>query len=374
MANEDLLAAISTAIDTSGGAPVEDNSDDDANEAELDGAEAGDEGANEAGDEAGDDTGGESGSEDADGDSEAGEQETAGEDAGADPAAKVLDKDGKPAGKAAEPAAPAAAKDPLNDPIDPRLKEATRERITGLIDIAKTVTAERDTLKSNYGEIMGYITDSGATPQQYGQALDYIGAINSGDPQKMNAAWEFMVGEMQALGRILGKDVPGLDYTANHPDIKAALAANQITPDAAKELARHRDAQAAQQQHLQQQNQQNQTQQQRNEALGRGRDALNALGAQLRTDPEYARKAPILNAALKGTFQQLNPDQWAAAYKRAYDNLKLPAAPKAVVPAKKSNLPANQPMRGKQPAGGTPNSAPKSLAEAINLGIEQAGR
>lgn len=370
MAKEDLLAAVTAAIDTSSGAPTAaEETTDDEDEAELDGDTSGDEGADDAGDGAD----GSADPENADGDDGSGEQAPAGKAAGADGAAPVLDKDGKPVAKAPDPAAAAVAKDPLNDPLNPNWKDATRERITGLIDIAKTVTAERDQVKAQYGEIMGYITESGATPQQYGQALDYIGAINSGDPQKMNAAWEFMVGEMQALGRILGKDVPGLDYTANHPDIKAALAANQITPEAAKELARRRDHDAAQRQQLQQQNQQNQTQQQQTALLAQGRDALNALGAQLRTDPDYARKAPILNAALKGTFQQLDPRQWAAAYKRAYDNLKLPAAPVAAPVVKKSNLPANQPMRGKQPAGGTA-TAPKSLADAINAGIEAAGR
>lgn len=369
MANESLLAAINAAVDTPS-TEVEDT-DDAADETELEDSADGGEGAEDAGEDVGEG----SGAEDADGDGTEGEEEVSAEDAETEGAEEGAGKDGKPAAKpAAKNDAPAGTpKDPLNDPIDPRLKEATRERITGLIGIAKEATAKYEQVNAEYTELRGYIAESKATGEQFGQALEYIGAVNSGDPAKMEMAWNFMMGEMQALGRMLGKDVPGLDYLAAHPDLKAAVAAGQVTEAVAKETARLRDHQAQQQQIQQHSRQQQQTNEQRTAILTQGKNELNALGAQLRAanPAEYAAKSKVLTAALKGTFSQLDPRQWAAAYKRAYDNLQLPktAAP-AAAPAKKPALPKNQPLRGQNPAGGK-NAAPKSMFDAINLALDE---
>lgn len=241
-----------------------------------------------------------------------------------------------------------------------------------MIGIAKEATQKFEAVQAEYTELRGYIEKSGASGEQFGQALDYIGAVNSGNPQLMEQAWNFMVGEMQALGRMLGKDVPGLDYLAAHPDLKAAVTAGQMTPEFAKETARLRDGQA-QRTHLDQQSrQQQQANDQRAAVINQGRTELNTLGAQLRAanPAEYAAKSKVLTAALKGTFQQLDPRQWAAAYKRAYDNLVLPAAAKPAVPPKKSALPNNQPLRGGNPAGGSV-AKPKSMFDAINMAIDE---
>lgn len=286
---------------------------------------------------------------------------------GADGKPVVAAKVKTPAEIAAEATAAAALKpkDFLNDPIDPRLKEGTQERIRGLIGIAKDLTTKHDEVKQNLDAVMAPILESRANDAQFTQAMQYIGAVNSGDPTIMEKAWNFMMGEMQALGRMLGKEVPGMDYLAAHPDLKQAVTAGQMTQEAAKELAIHRDTAAHRVQQSHQQRQQQQTQDQRNALITEGSNALNALGVQLKgSDPLYERKRAILTAALKGTFAQIDPRQWAPAYKRAYDALVLPAAPAVATPKVKSNLPANQPLRGKQPAGGTV-AAPKSAREAI---------
>lgn len=367
MPTEDLLAAINAAIEPT----LESEDADDTDEAELEDSSDGDEGADETGGDDGEATG----SEDADGDGDEGEEEVPSEDASAEGDDKAAGKDGKPAAKPAakDDGAAAASKDPLNDPVDPRLKEATRERITSLIDIAKTQTTRAEAAETQFNEVMGYIQQSRATPEQYSQALDYIGAVNSGDRPTMERAWDFMMGEMQALGRLLGKEVPGLDYLAAHPDLKQAIAAGQMTEAYAKETARLRDSQNHAQQVQQHTRQQQQTQEQQAAIITQGRNELNTLGAQLRAanPAEYAAKSAILTAALKGTFKDLDPRQWAAMYKRAYESLKLPAP--AAPPVVKKKAPVNQPLRGQNPAGGAATK-PKTMFDAISVAVDEAPR
>lgn len=361
MPNEALLAAITGALET--GSTQE---TDDELETTDDGFESGttDDQSDGSGSNAAEDN------KDADGDDESGEQEAAGEANAAETDASAGD-----AGKSGvKPPSEASAeaikpKDHLNDPVDARLKEATRERITGLIEIAKNVTAERDKVKQDFEGIMGYIHESKASPEQYGQALEYLGLVNSGDPGKLEQAWAFMQNEMIHLGRMLGKDVPGLDYLANHADLKAAVAAGQVTEAVAKETARLRDQQAQTRQLTQHQSTQAQQTQARQQVLTQGRNEMSALGKELaaRDGANYARKAAILTKSLKPVFAQLDPRQWKATFQAAYDNLELPAAPAAAAPGK-SNVPKNQPLRAKTPAGGA-SPAPKSMAEAIKASI-----
>lgn len=368
MASEGMLAAITAAVDNP---PEVEEKDDDA-----EGEESTDEGDADLGDEGSGDENGDSGTEADDGEGSEGDEEASDDDAAADDPAEGAEgtgKDGKPAAK--DPAAPAAPKDHINDPLDPRLKESTRERITGLINVVKEQTTRAETAEAQFNEVIGYIQDAGATPAQYGQALDYIKAVNSGDMNQIEKAFAFMEGEYRALARMLGREAPGVDYLAGHADLQAEVTAGKITQARAKEIAVARDAQAHGRAVNQQQQQQQQTQEQRAAVLTQGRNELNTLGAQLRAanPAEYAAKSKVLTAALKGTFASLDPRQWAAAYKRAYDNLVLPAAAPAPAPAKKSNLPKNQPLRGQNPAGGQA-SAPKSMFDAINAAVEAAGR
>lgn len=287
------------------------------------------------------------------------DDEAAKEAAAADKAPKAGDK------KPDEAAVEQKPKDFINDPIDQRLKGATKERIEGLIEIAKTASAERDQFKTDFNELMGVIRESQASPEQYGSALTYLKQVNSGDPAQMEQALNTMLGEVQFLARALGKPVPGIDLLAEFPDLKQQVATRQITPQAANELAgsrlRNRTMQAITQgtQNAEQQRQAEQ------ETLTKAKNDLNDLETTLkRADTNYAAKreivVPILNAAIAAG---LPPSKWKEAFSAAYARVKLPAAPKPT--PKDAAVPRNQPMRAGNPAGGQQH-APKSALEAMN--------
>lgn len=391
--DDDLLAAVSSGIDTAGSpsAPAGETTDETVDETNTDGAgdaaAAGAEGAGDGGDGTdGDGAGGEQAAgDDADGAGEAG-AEGEGEGRERDPAtgkfvAKKKEGEQPADGKTAAPGAdgkPAAAapkgKDPVNDPIPQGLKKETQERMVSLIDTAKKLTTERDQYKGQYEEIMGYISESRATPEQYGQALEYLSWVNSGDPTKIQKCIQFMQTELAALSKIAGVPVNGVDLLAEHADLKQEVADGAISRQRAEEIAAARNHQAMRAGHARVTSEQDA----QNQLIAHGRSELNKLEAELSAnDPHYAYKKGILVESLKGVFAQVDPRKWRSTFKAAYDRLPNPApaakpAARTVPGATGAKPPVNNPLRARNPAGGQ-SPAPKSLFDAVSQGIANAG-
>lgn len=293
---------------------------------------------------------------------------------GEQPAAKPGEaKDVKPGEQPPGDGKPAVKQpDVINDPIPDDVKGKTRERMESLIKTAKDLTTARDQAVADRGELLGYVAETKATPQQFTEALNYLKAVNSGDPVQIRQAIKMAQAELTALARIIGEPVQGVDLLAEHQDLKDAVEAGDISRQHAEELAASRALRAQQQQTSRQQTEQSQVQQD----ITGGKTALNTLDGQLRAaDPQYEAKRALLVPLLQPIFAQLHPSKWAGAFKEAYD--KLPAT--AIAPATaataaiQQRTPTQQPLRAKQTAGQAAK-APGSLMDAINMGIEAAGR
>jgi hypothetical protein len=280
-----------------------------------------------------------------------------------------LDKDGKPIVEAN----PAAKKpDVVNDPIPEGLRKETRERMQSLVAKVKELTASETAVKTQFNEIMGYIAESKATPEQYTRALDYLKAVNSGDPAQIKAVIPTIQAELRALSVLVGEPVQGVYLLSEHADLRDAVATGQITQQHAEELARYRVQRGMADGARQQLTEQQQTEQRAAQELEGGKAALNTLETELKKgDPQYATKREMLIPVLQPVFAQLHPSQWASAFRAAYDRLKLPAPSATVV-----KLPTNQPqpMRAKQGASAGAQKQPANLLEAITAGIEQGSR
>jgi hypothetical protein len=396
--DDELLAAVSSGADAAT-APVETQTQETNTDEEIDDTATG--GADGAADDTGDpaDTGDPTdteGDESADPAAGAEEGEATGEDE------PKLGPDGKPVQKAAaEPKVgdlnPATGKpytaeeiaakkaddekaafrkqqveDPINAPIPKYLKETTQKRMTKLVEIAKDLTGKFESAQRDRNEIIGMITETGATAAQYTQALQYLKMVNSRDPQQIQAAIGVMQAELAALSRMAGVPVAGVDNLSKHADLKAAVEAKQITQQLAEEIAAGREQRTVQteQSRIAQQTQQEQTQEH-----ARGVAALNDIGKQLaKTDPNYRVKAQAVLAQIGDQMRQLPPSQWAQTFLVAYTTFKAPAAQRPVAPtARKPVVPKNQPLRGNNPSGGQ-QAAPKSLEEAIGMGIAAGTR
>lgn len=382
--DEDLLAAISGGIDQAtpgdtnagtdtGGA---DDTADDEHACGDGSGEEGAEGAAGAGEGGGDDTVGEDAAADQTGeDAGDGEGDEEIDPATGKPKAKAgsegvgedgqpLTKEQKRAKEEAENAAAAKA-DPINAPISPYLKAATQERMRALVGIAK----EGQRFQQERNEIIQMVQDTGASAQQFSHMLHYLQAVNSRDPVQLREAMAFLQQEIQHVSRMAGLPAPGVNSYDQHADLKAAVDAKQITPELANEIAARRDGDTYQTQSRENQTRaEQQRQQEYQQAVADGKAALNQVGAQLKTQPDYAKKAPLVLQKIAAELKTAHPSKWATIFLTAYTTFQMPAPKPAVRKA-----PTNQPLRGNNPSGGQ-QGAPKSLADAINMGIARGTR
>lgn len=266
----------------------------------------------------------------------------AGTDADAAAIAASAAADGGGQGNGAEAAAAAQP-----DAIDAEIKELgitherTQKRFRELTERAAEVDALRpDAERGRQWEET--IKSTGADPQQMGNALNYLAAINSGDPTAMGQAYDFMQQEMAWLAKQLGRPAPGYDPLAEHADLSKQVTDGDITRAAAEELIRTRRAaelqQGSQQRQRQQADQDTAAQQAHQDAL----QQVGALGQQLRAaDPLFEAKFKAIQPMVAFIQNTMQPQQWAEAIKQAYLAAPAPAAaPVQRQPAAAPNNPA----------------------------------
>lgn len=265
--------------------------------------------------------------------------------------------------KTGKPVVAARAPDPINDPIPKDLKPATQERMRSLVSIAKEADTRAVTAEQNFNFLVEGVRATGTTPEQYGEMLSFMALFNSQDPAQQEKALEIAGDFAMRLSTLLGKELAPTDPMAGHDDLKAAVAAGQVTAKYAQEIARTRNqtqfrgelnGNARQQQEHQQAFEREQTQ---------ARADLTALEVQLKgTDPQWMAKKAQLVPILQPIFKTMPPRQWAQAFQQAYANLKF--TPPAV--ARKPAIPANQPSRaGKGNPGGGNNGLNKEASSAL---------
>jgi hypothetical protein len=275
--------------------------------------------------------------------------------------------DGKPAD---QPAPEVKAPDPLNDPLPNALKRETKERIQTLVSMVKEKDTTLQTVQRDRDEILGMITETRASPEQYGQMLGYLKLVNSPNRADREKALAVMQNEVATLARMLGKPVPGVNMLEGHNDLIEEVSTGRLSQERAQEIAAAR-TRAQYELRVGTEAQQTQRQQEAQQrVVAEGRQQLNALEASLKADPHYAAKKAILVKSLKPVFAQIDPRQWAATFKRAYDELPAPVVPASVVPAA-PRVPQNTPLRASNPPG-APTPAPSSPLDALNQGLAQA--
>ena len=261
-------------------------------------------------------------------------------------------------------------KDPINDPIPENLKKDTSERIRSLIDTAKTVTAERDKIKTDFDYLIQGVQGTGATPAQYGETLSWLALFNSRDPAQQEKALELVESVAERLATLLGKERVVGDPLGAHPDLKDAVTKGQITAQYAKEIARTRNGQQFRTELQTGAQNEAQREAQARQEESQGRQSLADLEQTLMaSDPQYAQKKDLLVPALRPIMLQIPWSQKKDKFLEAYRALQLPSAAARPV----TSAPKNQPMRPKNPAGGQAK-APSSMLEAISGALGSMGK
>jgi hypothetical protein len=254
-------------------------------------------------------------------------------------------------------------------PIKQQLEQAGIKDVAELPRLVKDATDGRDLVKM--------VQDTGADPDQFGKTLDYlslIGAASKGDMKAAEQAFDVLQGEVAALAKALGREVPGMfDPLAEHADLRDAIEAGDMTRKHAMEVAHARTQQQAAAQHQQQtqtqQRQQQEREQAQQQATQQGITGLQAWEQRAAaTNPNYAAIRPALSARVAEIRKTHPPGEWVAQTAIAYAELVTSAAPAA--PA----APRPGPIR---PSGPGPTMAPAtfdSIEAAMDFGITQASR
>lgn len=249
------------------------------------------------------------------------------------------------------------------DPVEAEIttlgaKGKTAERIRDLsakVAAAEPLRVELETLgvksvedvqqlarDANTGlEMVELVRKTGADPEEYGFALDWLTMRSrgrSGDVKAAEEAFDVIATEYATLAKLLGKPVPGVfDPLDAHADLRAEIESGDITQARALEIANQRNLQTMADEGRKKQ----QAQQTQDKALTDGlesaRTALNTLGAALGQEDA----ARLTHYHGNGTLQQIigevkakwpnNPEQWAAQTELAYRRLPAIASPKPAV-------------------------------------------
>jgi hypothetical protein len=277
-----------------------------------------------------------------------------------------LGADGKPIPEVKKP-------DAINDPIPKDLGAETQTRIRSLIKTAKEADAKVAEATQNLDYIVKGVQATGTTPQQYGEVLSWMQLFNSGDAIQQAKALELAEIVCDKLAGLLGKERAPTDALTGFDDLKQAVQQGQITRQWATQLALQRRQQKTRGDIETSARTQQETTTAAATELETARVDLNTLETQLMaTDKDFAAKKKLLIPVLQPLFQTIPPSQWKEKFQLAYKNCKVSTAGSALAAQRRGSgqMPADQPQRAKQSAGGGARQ-PANMGEAINAALAQ---
>lgn len=207
------------------------------------------------------------------------------------------------------------------------------------------------------------VASTGATPEQFGQALGLLALSNSGDPIKMRQAYDALEEIRVQWAQRLGIAAGDVDPLIEHPDLAEAVGQGDITKKHALELAEARRMRALQNERAQEQT----ADFQHRQAVQAGAQAVTALGNELAaSDPHYRAKLPVLMPILEAVRDAYPPNEWPERIRAAYAKIPNPVA----APAPRPPVGASPVRLGTVPSAG---QTPKiTSANAFDIGLKVA--
>lgn len=213
-----------------------------------------------------------------------------------------------------------------------------------------------------------HMAQVGCTPQQFGEAMGYLKAINSDDPAVLRQARDNLLKEVGLLDERLGEKTERHDPLEKHPDLKTKVQRGEMDEEDALEVVRLR-REAAEAEALRKRSTQTQTQEQ---AMQQGQQSLAALGAQLKQrdgDKDFGAKMQIIGPVLDKALPQLSPDKWQEYARDLYESVTLPKAPQ---PPRVGKSPVRQSYGTSGAAGDVHRNKPADPLDAFDQGVAEA--
>lgn len=312
-------------------------------------------------------------------------------------AAPALGPDGKPV--EATPPADGTTPPAKNEAVEKEIKdlgiksERTQARFRELSEQVATAAPVMAALKeagidaaqlpqviqraATADNVVSQIMDTGASPQQYGQTLDYLTLVNraaAGDEAAATKAFDTLIEELKPLAAMLGREVPGVfDPLAAHPDLQQKVV-DGMPREAALETARLRTRDAMGRHQADQRRGADEATAAQQRAISEGSAALRDWEAPKLADPAYIALRPALNAEVAKIRAELPPQHWARATEYAYQALKAQAAAAAppTTPAAPAKPPVGPVRAGPARAPALAATIPDDPLEAAMAGIREA--
>lgn len=238
------------------------------------------------------------------------------------------------------------------------ISKKAQERFQRLVSKVKEKDEELTTLRSNLDGIRKVMQDTGASPEDFSMAFDYLKAIRSGDMDQVGRILHEQIKQYQI---VTGKQFGGVDPLSDFPDLRQRVDGYQMTEEAALEIARMRAVQREQQQSIQQTQQRQQSefavQQTREAAI----NEINQIGSEwAKKDPDYSAKEEIILKQIPEIARNFPPQAWAHQVRILYQAL-------SSVPIAKPQASAPAPLRASGQSAGA--RQPTSMLEALQNGL-----
>lgn len=214
--------------------------------------------------------------------------------------------------------------------------------------------ADVEPMAERWSKVYQYCQTNDIDADAFAQGMAMTAGTRSKDPAIMAKTLEGLEWEADRLRKKLG--VAGGKYDPlteeGNRDLAQAVENEEMTPQLAQQQARMRAELAHRQGIEQQTRQQAEERQTTNQARQAAINELDAIGNEYaKLDPMYQAKSDLLVPMLQPIFSRLPPAEWAAAFRQAYSEFKLPAGPQTpIVP------PAVPPLRNNPLRPTTPSS------------------
>jgi hypothetical protein len=150
--------------------------------------------------------------------------------------------------KKEEEAKPGEVKAEVKDEAKPQdefampdgLSSKAQDRFKSLVSKVHESQAQLQAISGQVEQFREVVRSSGATPEEFSQAVDYIRLVKHGD---LEGALRVIDDQRRQISLALGKPLPGADPLSQFPDLRQRVEAYQMDEQAAIELARARSMQ-----------------------------------------------------------------------------------------------------------------------------------
>jgi hypothetical protein len=272
-----------------------------------------------------------------------------------------------PVAAAPKPGEPPAAKKDDFDYTPPEgSSERAKERWNQLTERAKQVPElERRATEvtAQLQSVRELVNESGLDAREFADFMETARLFKQGDAKALQT-----LDNLRAdLATRLGKEVPGVDLLAAHPDLKADVESMTLTKERALEIARGRDAEKRLQGRDAEQTELSQIR----TSVESGKEAMATALSQRAGTPGHEAKMQYIASYFSDEAKRLKfaktyrPEQWAEAALMIYDAYSPPAP---------ATLPGPQPLRPTGHRAGAPvQTGPVTAEGAVSRAFDRIG-